>query len=345
MFSRDSEKSRRFGENIYLDSSRLYADYREMADKESGLPATQRIDFVSIATPNASHFDIARTFLEAGFHVICDKPITRTLAEAKELKSIVGKSGKVFALTYTYTGYPMVKQARNMVRQGLIGNVTKVVVYYPQGWLARFLEGEGAVPYIWRMDPDISGATCCVGDIGTHAENLVRYMTGLEIEELCADLSRFIPGNRLDDDCSILVHYKGGAKGIILVSQISTGEGNNISIRVYGTRRSLAWEHDNPESLVIKDIEGTKTVYSKGSTLYDEVGKIVRLPMGHPEGFIGAFSNIYLEAFKAIRAQMDNESPPVCDYPTVDDGVIDMSFIEAVIASAASEKKWTKVLP
>jgi len=344
-FSSDPEKSRSFGQELNLDASRVYADYNQMAEKEAELPPDKRIDFVSITTPNVYHFDIAKRFLEAGFNVICDKPMTYSLAEAKELKSIVEKSGKVFSLTHNYNGYPMVKQARSMVRDGLVGNINKVVVDYPQGWLAILFERGDLLPRIWRLDPEKSGISCCVGDIGVHAETLARYITGLEIEELCADLSSFIPKNLLDDDGSILIHYKGGAKGIINVSQISTGEGNALSIRIYGTTLSLAWNQENPNILTSKDIKGCTIVYSKGERgLSNEARKASRLPLGQPEGFIETFANIYLETFKAIRTKLAGQPIPECDYPTVDDGVIGMSFVETVVASATSDNKWTKML-
>jgi predicted dehydrogenase len=319
----------------------VYADYKEMVRKEAALSSDKRIDFVSIVTPNVYHFDVARIFLEAGINVICDKPMTMTLVEAKKLKTIVEKSGKVFALTHTYTGYPMVKQARYMVRQGLLGKINKVVVEYPQGWLANRLEGKSSALSIWRMDPKMAGASGCIGDIGTHAENLVRYITGLEVEKLCADLTHFIPGNRLEDDGSILVNYKGGVKGTISASQISIGEENGLNIRVYGTKLGLYWNQESPNYLSVKNPEGFTTTYSKGNPiLCQDAQNASRLPFGHPEGFIEAMANIYLEAFKAIRAG----SPSGFDYPTVNDGVTGMAFIETVLASAASEKKWVMML-
>jgi predicted dehydrogenase len=317
-----------------------------MAEKEAALPPEKRIDFVSIVNPNVYHFDAARTFLEAGFHVICDKPMTCTLAEAKELKSIVDKSHKVFALTHTYTGYPMVKQARYMVRQGLLGKINKVIVEYSQSWLANFLECGVSTSTLWRTDPGKAGISLCMGDIGIHAENLVRYITGLEIEKLCADLSHFVPGNLLDDDGNILVNYKGGAKGIIFASQISTGEENGLNIRIYGTKLSLSWNQENPNYLMAKDKEGYTTTYSKGNrSLCQDAQNATRLPPGHPEGIIEALANIYLEAFKAIRAGSANHTIPARDYPTVNDGVIGMAFIETVIASATSDCKWVEMFP
>ena len=346
VFSSDPEKSKKSGKALYLAPSRVYRDYKEMAEKEAALPPEKRIDFVSIVNPNVYHFDTARTFLEAGFHVICDKPMTCTLAEAKELKSIVDKSHKVFALTHTYTGYPMVKQARYMVRQGLLGKINKVIVEYSQGWLANFLECGVSASTMWRTNPGKTGISLCMGDIGIHAENLVRYITGLEIEKLCADLSHFVPGNLLEDDGNILVNYKGGAKGIIFASQISTGEENGLNIRIYGTKLSLSWNQENPNYLTAKNTEGYTTTYSKGNrSLCQNAQNATRLPPGHPEGIIEALANIYLEVFKAIRAVSANHTIPACDYPTVNDGVIGMAFIETVIASATSDCKWVEMLP
>jgi predicted dehydrogenase len=279
-------------------------------------------------------------FLEAGFHVICDKPMTCNLAQAKELKSIVDKTGKVFALTHTYTGYPMVKQARYMLRQGLLGKINKVVVEYPQGWLANFLEDGVTIETMWRADPQKAGVSLCMGDIGIHAENLGRYITGLEIEKLCADLSHYIPGNLLDDDGNILVRYKGGAKGIIYASQISTGEENGLNIKVYGTKLSLYWNQENPNYLTVKNKEGINTTYSKGNKiLCQDAQNAARLPPGHPEGIIEALANIYLEAYKAIKAGSNTGF----DYPSVHDGVIGMAFVEAILASAVSDRKWIEI--
>jgi len=342
-FSSDPEKSRKSGEALFLAPGRVYAGYKEMAEREAKQPAGERLDFVSIVTPNVTHFEIAKTFLESGFNVICDKPMTFTLEQAKELKRIVAKSRKVFALTHNYTGYPMVKQARQMVRDGALGHLNKVVVEYPQGWLSSLLDGKAAELAIWRLDPKVAGAAGCMGDIGTHAENLSRYITGLEIEELCAELTGFIAGNKLDDDGSVLIRYTGGARGILHASQISAGEENGINIRVYGNKAGLAWYQENPNYLWIRSREGTETRYSRGnSNLVDAAKAASRIPFGHPEGFIEAFANVYREAFKAIAAEISGEKVPQCDFPTVDDGVIGMAFIEAVVTSSRSTAKWTK---
>lgn len=341
-FSADPAKSKKSGEALFLDSSRVYATYQEMAEKEAALPPDQRIDFVTIVTPNAYHFDASRLFLQAGINVICDKPMTRNLAEALELQAVVQKTKKVFALTHTYTGYPMVKQARYMVQQGTLGKINKVVVTYPQGWMSNFLETGVTTETMWRTDPNKAGISLCMGDIGIHAENLGRYITGLEIEKLCADLSHYIPGNQLDDDGNILVRYKDGVKGMISASQISTGEENGLNISVYGSQKGLYWNQETPNYLTIKSKEGTVTAYSKGNrNLCTAAQSATRLPPGHPEGIIEALANIYLAAFQAIRAGTNSGF----DYPSVNDGVIGMAFVQTALNSAASDKKWTDMLP
>lgn len=344
-FSSDPKKSRNFGEELYLDASRVYANYKEMAEKESALPPERKLDFVSVVTPDAYHFDAARTFLESGFNVICDKPMTCNLADARELKSVVGRTGMVFALTYTYSGCPMIKQARHMVREGLLGRVIKVVADYRQGGVIRNLEMDGSSVTVRESGKPILS---CSLAIGVHAESLVRYITGLETEELSADLFSFVSGNPVDNEISVLLRYKGGAKGLMHVSQISAGEENGLSIQVYGTKQSLSWNQEKPNYLVCKTPDGYRTIYSKGfrrgGMLCDEARRASRLPFGHPEGFIEAFANIYLEAFKGIRAQLEDRPLPAVDYPTVDDGLITLSFIETVLESATSDRKWTRML-
>ena len=344
-FSSDPDKSRKSGEALHLDPSRVYDDYREMAEREAALSEEERIDFVSIVTPNSIHFEAAKTFLQAGFNIVCDKPMTTTLEEARKLAAIVKETGRVFALTHNYTGYPMVKQARHMVRSGTLGKINKVVAEYPQGWLARLLEKGADRESIWRMDPKKAGAGGSLGDIGTHAENLMRYITGLQIEELCADLTSFIPGNTLDDDASLLIRYKGGARGVLHVSQISTGEENGINIRIYGSKLGIRWNQEEPNYLIATHPDFQKTIYSRNNkNLCEEALRAVRLPSGHPEGFIESHANVYREAFRAIRAERAGEPVPACDYPTVDDGVIGMAFIETVVASSKSGTKWTKMI-
>jgi predicted dehydrogenase len=343
-FSSNAAKSRKSGGALCLDPARAYGSYQELISEESRRPASERLDFVSIVTPNNTHFEIAAACLRAGFNVICDKPMTMSLAESKALASIVAKSRKVFALTHNYTGYPMVKQARFMVKRGDLGPINKIVVEYPQGWLSGFLRGAKGSINPWRMNPAQAGASCCMGDIGTHAENLARYVTGLEIEELCADLTAFIKNNPLEDDGNVLIHYKGGARGVLYASQISSGEENGLRLRVYGAKAGLEWRQEDPNYLIIKDPSGYKTTYSKGNPcLCADAQTGGRLPFGHPDGFIEAFANIYREAYKAIRAEVAGRKIPACDFPTVNDGIVGLAFVETVVASAKSKTKWTKM--
>ena len=342
-FSADAENSRTTGEQLFLNPRRVYGSYEEMAKAEAALPADERIDFVSIVTPNFLHAPVATTFLKAGFHVVCDKPMTLTLKEAKALRDTVRRTGKVFALTHNYTGYPMVKEARELVRSGKLGKILKVVAEYPQGWLLDKIEAEGQKQAAWRSDPKKAGATCCLGDIGTHAENLGRYITGLEIDSLCAEFTTFIPGRVLEDDANLLLRYRGGAKGVLHCSQVSCGEENNLNIRVYGTKGSLAWHQEHPNELkFIAKNEPAKILRRGNAYLSDTAKKFTRLPAGHPEAFIEAFANIYLEAIAAIRASIAGQRGGSFDFPTVDDGVYGMAFLETAVKSASSNAKWTK---
>ncbi len=343
-FSRDQEKSRKSGAELGIDASRTYSDFREMARKEAALPPERRIDFVSIVTPNAAHFPAAKAFLEAGINVICDKPMTTSLADAKALRKLVARTGKVFALTHNYTGYPMVKQARHMVKKGLLGKINKVVCEYPQGWMSGLISNPAGALGAWRMDPKVAGGSGCMGDLGTHCENLVRYVTGLEIEEMCADLTSFVKGNRLEDDGNLLLRFKGGARGVLYASQISAGEENPLSIRVYGTKGGLEWRQEDPNYLIVKDPAGTWTRWSKGNdNLCKEALEAGRLIWGHPDGYIEAFANIYREAYRAIRAEVAGKKAPASDFPTVEDGVAGVAFIETLLASHKSRAKWTRM--
>jgi predicted dehydrogenase len=343
-FSSDAAKSRASGEDLGLDPSRVYPDYETMAAAEAKLPESERIDFVSIVTPNHVHFPPAKTFLEAGFHVVCDKPMTYDLAEAKALRDLVKSTGKVFALTHNYTGYPMVKEARELIRNGDLGKILKVVAEYPQGWLIQPIDAEGQKQAAWRTDPSKTGASSCIGDIGTHAENLGRYITGLEIDELCADFTTFVPGRRLEDDGNLLVRYQGGARGVLYASQVSVGEENDLSVRVYGTKASLEWHQEHPNELTVKYPDAPRKIYRRGNSYVSDIAKrFTRLPFGHPEAFIEAFANIYLEAARAIEAVKEGKSIPAdVDYPTVEDGVLGMAFIATAVASAKNGSTWTK---
>lgn len=335
-FSSSAEKSRQQGEELYLDPARVYGSYKEMAEAEAKLPLGERIDFVSIVTPNNTHFAIAKTFLEAGFHVVCDKPMTMTVEEAEELCRLVKKHDAVFALTHNYTGYPMVKQARELIRNGKLGTIRKVVVEYPQGWLATFLEGEGAKQAVWRTDPKQAGVSSAIGDIGSHAENLARYITGLEIEKIFADLTTFVPGRLLEDDANMLLHFKGGARAVLYCSQVSVGEENNLRIRVYGTDASMEWHQEHPNYLHVRYADGPEEVFKRGNDYLAEVAKHnSRLPFGHPEAFIEAFANIYVNAARAIAAKITGDAPGEfdTDYPTVQDGAVGVHFIHAAVKS------------
>ena len=341
-FSSDPEKSRRSGEALHLSPARVYADFREMAEREAALPESERIDFVSVVTPNFMHAPVASEFLERGFHVVCDKPMTLTLEEALALRETVRKTGKLFVLTHNYTGYPMVKEARDIVRRGDLGTIVKIVAEYPQGWLMDQIEATGQKQAAWRTDPARAGASCCLGDIGTHAENLGRYITGLEIESLCADFTTFVPGRPLEDDANLLLHYKGGARGILHASQISAGEENHLNIRVYGTKGALEWNQEQPNELKFqpKD-EPARILRRSNAYLSAAAKKCTRLPAGHPEAFIEAFANIYLEAVAAIRDRLDGKPAGDYDFPTVDDGVYGMAFLATAVQSAHSDVKWT----
>ena len=345
-FSSNPEKSRQSGKDLFLDPRRVYATYQEMAEKEAALPADERIDFVSIVTRNNTHFAVAKTFLEAGFHVVCDKPLCFTLAEGRKLREVVQRTGKVFALTHNYTGYPMVKEAREWVRSGKLGKLLKVVVEYPQGYAITALEEQedGAISN-WRMDPQVAGISNCMGDIGTHAHNLARYITGLEIEEICAELSTFIPGRPLDDDGNCLIRFQGGAKGILFASQISNGDENNLNIRVYGTKGGLEWHQENPNELVFKRADAPPVVHRRGNSYLSAPAQgATRTPFAHPEGFIEAFANIYRGAATAIADAVAGRKAPKggYDFPTVDDGVAGMAFIESVVKSSEKGAKWVK---
>ena len=341
-FSSDPERSRASGQDLMLDPARVYGSYAEMAKAEAKRP--DRIDFVVIVTPNHQHFPPAKLFLESGFNVVLDKPATFDLAEAKKLRAVVRRTGKVLVLTHNYTGNAMVKQARAFVRAGQLGQIRKVVVEYPQGWLSGRLEQSGQKQAAWRTDPKRSGAAGAMGDIGTHAENLARYITGLRIRELCADLTAFVPGRKLDDAGNILVRFEGGAKGILHASQISVGEENNLNIRVYGETGGLEWRQEHPNELIVKYPDRPAEIWRRGNGYCgDEAKRFTRIPAGHPEGYLEAFGNIYREAFRAIRAEIAGEPlPQDLDYPTIDDGVEGLAFIATAVKSSRLGAKWVK---
>ncbi|MDZ7694080.1 MAG: Gfo/Idh/MocA family oxidoreductase [Balneolaceae bacterium] len=341
-FSSSPEKSKQKGEELNLDSSRVYGSYEEMAQKESQLPENERIDFVSIVTPNFLHHPVAKTFIEAGFHVVCDKPMTKTVEEAEELCKLVDEHDTVFALTHNYTGYPMVKEAREMIKNGKLGDIRKIVVEYPQGWLAEPVDNKQAN---WRTDPKKAGVSSAVGDIGSHAENLVEYVTGLQIESLCADINTFVEGRDLEDDANVLVHYKGGARGILYCSQVSVGEENSLRIRAYGTKAAIEWKQEDPNYLHVLYPDRPEEVYKRGNPYLSDIAQHNnRIPPGHPEGFIEAFANIYVNFANTLSAKLAGDEPGDfdLDFPTVEDGARGVDFIHKVIESGKKEE-WIEV--
>jgi predicted dehydrogenase len=340
------EKALASGRELGLTDERNYTSWERMLDDELSLPRKERVDFVSIVTPNHMHHPVARAFAEAGFNVVLDKPMVHTSQEAEDLMRVVESSGVVFAVTYTYTGYPMVKQARHMVREGLLGEVRKVIVEYNQGWLASQLEESGAKQAEWRTDPARSGIAGAVGDIGSHAENLVSTITGLEVAEICADLTTFVGGRRLDDDGNLLIRYKGGAKGAMIASQISAGEENDLRVRIYGTEGGLEWRQEEPNYLYHRPAEEPERVLKRGNDyLCEEAKEASRLPPGHPEGFIEAFANVYMSVAATIRAKQEGAEPIRLrrDFPDVYDGARGVHFIEKTVKSSRSDEKWTHV--
>ena len=345
-FSSDPAKSKASGQALYLNPDRVYGNYEEMILKEKALPENQRMDFISIVTPNHVHFGPAKMALENGFHVMCDKPLCFDLDEAYELKKVVEKAGLLFGLTHTYTGYPMVKQARMMIKNGELGKIRKVVVEYPQGWLSQKIEDSEQKQASWRTDPKRSGIAGAMGDIGTHAENLAEYITGLHITEMCADLSTFVPGRLLDDDGNVLLRFNNGAKGVLHASQISAGEENNIKIYVYGEKGGLEWRQMEPNTLWVKWLDKPTQMYRTGvGDLYPETQAHTRVPAGHPEGYLEAFANLYRNFAQCIKARLDDKDPdPVyTDFPGIEDGVRGMEFIYKVVESNQSEQKWVKL--
>lgn len=343
-FSSDPERSRQSGADLFLPADRCYGSYEEMIVAEASLPERVRMDLVSIVTPNHLHFGPAMMALNHGFHVICDKPVCLNLEEAKTLQEKVKSSGLLFALTHTYTGYPMVKQARQVILHGELGKVRRVVVEYPQGWLSTALEASDQKQAAWRTDPNRSGAAGAMGDIGTHAAHLLEYITGLKIESLCADLHTHIPGRQLDDDGSVLLRMNNGARGVLYASQISAGEENNLRIKIYGEKGGLEWAQMEPNSLIVRWLNQPIQIFRTGGNgISPESNAHTRVPAGHPEGYLEAFANIYRNVAFCLQARLSNESvdPLYQDFPSIDDGVRGMEFIEAVVKSGTQDVvKW-----
>ncbi|MCU0356900.1 MAG: Gfo/Idh/MocA family oxidoreductase [Cyclobacteriaceae bacterium] len=338
------EVAKASGKMLFLDDDRTYTSYEEMLEKESRLPAGKRIDFVTIVTPNFAHFGPAMMALEKGFHVVIEKPITFTLDEARQLKKKVDETGLLLCLTHTYSGYPMVRQARAMVRQGVLGKIRKIIVEYPQGWLSKMSEREGNAQAAWRTDPKRSGKAGAMGDIGTHAAHLAEFITGLKITHLCADLNIMVPGRALDDDGNVLLKFDNGAAGILTASQIAAGEENALRIRIYGEHGGLEWAQQEPNTLLVKWLDKPAQILRAGTNGFLEQEALfnTRTPGGHPEGYLEAFANLYRNFALALSARIDGTpAPEYIDFPGVDDGIRGMAFIDNVVKSGQSTEKWT----
>ena len=340
--SSSEKKAKASGRALGLAEERNYGSWEEMLERELFRPVEERVDFVSVVTPNHMHHPVARAFAEAGFNVVCDKPMVLDSEQAEDLTRVVEESGVVFAVTYQYTGYPMVRQARHMVRNGDLGEIRRVIVEYNQGWLASSIEEGGAKQAEWRTDPERAGMAGAVGDIGSHAENLVSTITGLEMSEICADLTTFVPGRRLDDDGNLLIRFGGGARGVMMASQISAGEENDLRVRVYGAEGGLEWRQEEPNYLHHRPSEQPERVLKRGNEyLCGEAKRAARVPPGHPEAFIEAFANVYAGVAEAVRARRERREPDKeLPFPTVYDGARGVHFVEKVVESADSERKW-----
>lgn len=342
--SASPEKARLSGRELGLSDERNHGSWQELLADELRRPAAERIDFVSIVTPNHMHYPVAKAFVEAGINVVCDKPLVHTSPQADDLIAAAARSGAVFAVTYNYSGYPLVRQARDMVSSGQLGEIRKVIVEYNQGWLATLLEGTGNKQADWRTDPARSGIAGCIGDIGSHAENLVASITGLEIEALCADLTTFVAGRKLDDDGSVLLRYGNGARGVLIASQVAIGCENDLRIRVFGSQGSLSWRQEEPNRLIHCACDAPPRLFTRGGPgLCAAAAKATRLPAGHPEAFFEAFANIYVGAGQAMRARADKRDCAALegDFPTLADGARGVRFIEKTVESAHSAAKWT----
>lgn len=347
-FSSKAETAKLSGEELFLPEDRVYLSFEEMIEKEKSLPADKRMDFVSIVTPNHLHFPPAMMALENGFHVVVEKPMTFSLEEAKKLQQKVEETGLLLCLTHTYSGYPMVKQARSMVQNGAFGKIRKIVVEYPQGWLSRLTTNEGNDKGIWRADPTKSGKAGCMGDIGTHAAHLAEYISGLKIIKLCADLHTVVSGRTLDDDGNVLLRFENDVNGTLMASQIAAGEENALKIRIYGEKGGIEWAQQEPNTLLVKWLDQPTQILRAGNNYPDILSKSAldncRTPGGHPEGYLEAFANIYRNFALTLSSKLEGKVPTeeMLDFPKVDEGVRGMAFIDNVIASSKSNEKWTE---
>ena len=346
--SSNPENAAASGRLLFLPEEKIYRSYDDMIETESKLPEGDKMDFVSIVTPNHLHFAPAMMALENGFHVIIDKPVCFSLAEAIQLQKKVAEKGLLLALTHTYTGYPMVKQARQMVKEGMLGQIRKVYVEYPQGWLSNALENTENKQASWRTDPGKSGLAGAMGDIGTHAFNLAEYISGLQVTKICADLNIVVEGRRLDDDGAVLLKFNNGASGVLMATQIAAGSENNVKISIYGELGGLEWQQEDANTLLVKWPGKPSEIYRAGTGYVGSFAKHnSRTPAGHPEGYLEAFANIYRNFALTLDAHLNNETPTpeMLDFPTAADGIRGMAFIENVVASGRSDVKWTNFSP
>lgn len=340
------EIAKESGKELFLPEDRIYLTFDEMIKKESALPADKRIDFITIVTPNFAHYAPAAMALDHGFNVVVEKPMTFTLQEARDLKKKLEESGKILCLTHTYSGFPMVKQAREMVKNGELGKIRKIMVEYNQGWLSRLSEREGNAQASWRTDPKKSGKAGAMGDIGTHAAHLAEYISGLQITKMCADLNILVEGRALDDDGNVLLRFNDKVPGVLMASQVAAGEENNLKIRIYGEKGGIEWTQQEPNSLLVKWLDKPMEVLRAGANypgLSSFATKNCRTPGGHPEGYLEAFANIYRNFAHTLMAKIEGKEPTkeMLDFPGIEDGVRGMAFIENVVASANSNEKWT----
>lgn len=346
-FSSTKQRSIESGIELGLPADRVYGTYREMMRKEGALDDETRPDFISIVTPNNMHYPVSMAALEAGFHIVCDKPITRTLDEAVNLERKLKQCKKLFCLTHNYTGYPMVKQARDMVKDGAIGKIRRVVVEYPQGWLAQRLETKGQKQATWRTDPKRAGGSCCMGDIGTHCANLAEYISGLHITEICADLTTFVKGRPLDDDGSVLLRFSNDARGVLWASQIAVGKENGLNIRIFGEKGGLEWRQEEPNTLLVHHLDRPSEIIRTGTEFAGPAAAgVTRLPAGHPEGYLEAFANIYNSFYQALTDVTNGEKVKEChyDYPCIKAGLSSMRFLEGVIRAQSAQEKWISIV-
>lgn len=343
--SSNEENAKLSGKDLFLSNDRIYTSYADMITKESQLPADVRMDFVSIVTPNHLHFEPAMMALEHGFHVVIDKPLSFDYEQAIALQKKVAETGLLLAVTHTYSGYPMIKQAKQMIADGTFGKIRKVYVEYPQGWLSSFVESSGSKQAAWRTDPKRSGIAGCMGDIGTHAAHLAEYVSGLKVTHLCADLQTFVEGRHLDDDGNVLLKFDNGATGVLIASQVAAGEENAIRLRVYGEKGGIDWCQVDSNTLLVKRLDKPTEIYRTGSGYVGSfAAHNTRVPAGHPEGYLEAFANIYRNFSLTLNAKLNGETPTkeILDFPTIAEGVRGMAFIDSVVASSKTSEKWTE---